>query len=248
MANLKDLLYTNAGTITTITLSEFIVSNTTESANNGGRCCAWVVPAGASYIKFEIWGGGGSGGGACCCMQGFPGGGGSYAIKVLTGGQVVPGCTYTICAASSSVQSNTNNGCTGYDTYVTGNNLSNFCAKGGTNGCTNCNAWNGNCYQCQQCFYQCGAFGGDICVWSTCGASRITMYCWNHGQQHASVAPGTVSGPVFGPGGCWCGGVVEAQMCKPIYPGGGGFAAQVYGGACRCGWWGAPGAVSVTWG
>jgi len=162
MANLKDLLYTNAGSVTTITLREFVVGNPTQSANNGGCCCAWTVPAGASYIKFEMWGGGGGGGGACCCMQGFPGGNGAYAVKVLSGAQVVPGCVYTICAGGSSVQSNTNNGCMGYDSYVTGNNLSNFCAKGGRNGCTNCNAWNGNCYQCAQCFYQCGAFGGDI--------------------------------------------------------------------------------------
>ncbi len=247
MANLRDLLYTDAGTVTTITLREFIVSNTTQSGDNGGRCCAWTVPTGATYIKFEIWGGGGGGGGACCCMQGFPGGNGAYAQKVLQGAQVRPGCVYTICAASSSTISNTNNGCMGYDSYVTGFNLSNFCAKGGRNGCTNCNAWV-NCHHCNQCYYQCGAFGGDLCVWSQCGASRITIYCWNHGQQHAPTGPGTVSGPIFGPGGCWCGGIFEGQMCGPVYPGGGGFAAQVYGGACRCGWFGAPGAVSVTWG
>lgn len=248
MATLKDLLYTNAGTITTITLREFVVSNPGQSANNGGCCCAWTVPAGASYIKFEMWGGGGGGGGSCCCMQGFPGGNGAYAVKVLSGSQVVPGCVYTICAGGSSVQSNTNNGCMGYDSYVQGYNLSNFCAKGGRNGCTNCNAWQGNCYQCAQTFYECGAFGGDICIYGQCGASRITMYCWNHGQQHAPVGTATVSGPVFGPGGCNIAGVGCTQFCQPVYPGGGGFAAQVYSGVCLCGYWGAAGAVSVTWG
>ena len=248
MANLRDLLYTGAGSISSGILSEFVVGNPTQSGNNGGCCCAWTVPAGTSYIKFEMWGGGGGGGGACCCMQGHPGGAGAYAIKTLGATQVVPGTVYTICAGGSSVVSNTNNGCTGYDSYVTGTNLSNFCAKGGGNGCTNCNAWNGNCYQCRQDWCRCGAFGADICSWGACGAARITMYCFGQAQQWAAVASGTVSGPIFDAGGCVCQGINESALCGPIYPGGGGFSAIAYAGACRCGWYGAAGAVSVTFG
>lgn len=248
MANLRDLLYTGAGSLSVVSLTEFVVENRTASQNNGGACCLWTVPAGTSYIRFEIWGGGGSGGGTCCCMQGHPGGSGAYAIKTLTADQITPGTQYTICAAGTSCFSNTNNGCVGYDSYVTGPSLSNFCAKGGGNGCTNCNAWQGNCHQCRQNWCRCGAFGGDICSWGACGASRITMYCFNQGQQWAPVASGTVSGPVFDAGGCTCTGIFNIGMCAPVHPGGGGFSALSYGGACRCSWYGAAGAVSVTFG
>lgn len=248
MANLRDLLYTGAGSLSVVNLTEFVVENRTASQNNGGACCLWTVPAGTSYIRFEIWGGGGSGGGTCCCMQGHPGGSGAYAIKTLTADQIVSGSQYTICAAGTSCFSNTNNGCVGYDSYVIGCGLSNFCAKGGGNGCTNCNAWQSNCHQCRQNWCRCGAFGGDICSWGACGASRITMYCFGQGQQWAPVASGTVSGPVFSGGGCTCQGFGGSAMCGPIHPGGGGFSAQQFGGGCRCSWYGAAGAVSVTFG
>ena len=63
------------------------------------------------------------------------------------------------------------------------------------------------------------------------------------------VAPGTVSGPVFGPDGCYpYGGLGSALFCQPIFPGGGGLSAQVHSGQCYCGWWGAAGLVLVTYG
>ena len=182
-------------------------------------------------------------------MMGHPGGSGAYAIKTLGPNDIVPGSTYTICAGGSSCLSNTNNGCVGYDSYVVGCGLTNLCAKGGGNGCTNCAAWCGQCYQCRQNWCRCGAFGdGALCFWGACGASRITMYCFGQAQQWAAVASGTVSGPVFDAGGCVCQGIGGNTMCNPVYPGGGGFSAIAYAGACRCGYWGAPGAVSVTFG
>ena len=248
MANLRALLYTDAATFQYSNLREFVVGHSTNTPSNGGCCCQWTVPAGTAYIKFEIWGGGGGGGGACCCMMGHPGYSGSYGIKTLTGTQVVVGAVYTICAGGSSAVSSTNAGCGGFTSYVNGTNLSNFCACGGFFGCTNCCAFSGNCQQCAQCFYQGGAFGADLCIYGTCGASNITMYCFNQGQQWAPVAAGTVSGPVFGPSGCSCTGYGESSLCAPVFPGGGGFAAQVYAGGCKCGYHGAGGAVSVTYG
>jgi hypothetical protein len=248
MADIKSLLYSGAVIYNKVTLQEFAVKNFTETPENGGCCLLWTVPADSTYIKFEMWGGGGGGGGACCCMQGFPGGGGSYGTKELTGSQVRPGCTYTICAAATTGAAPSNNGCTGYTSFVQGHNLSNFCAIGGTNGCTNCNAWQGNCYQCSMCSYRCNAYGGDLNVSSSCGGSRVTFYCFNQAQQWATVAPATVSGPVFGPAGCSCVGIGYESLCKPIFPGGGGFSGQHYAGGCFCGWYGGAGLVLVTYG
>ncbi len=249
MANLRDLLYTNAATITAISLLEFAVANTTETGSNGGRCCAWTVPAGASYIKFEMWGAGGGGGGSCCCMQGWPGGSGSYAVRTLTGTQVVPGCVYTICAGGSSAVSNTNDGCPGNTSYVTGHNLSNFCARGGCGGCTFCYGFCSACHTNQMCDRTCCAVGGDLVMHGTCGARYTEFYCYAGSQQFAPVAPGTVSGPVFGPQGCTpFVGIGNGSLCKPVFPGGGGFSAQVHSGQCRCSWYGAPGLVLVTFG
>lgn len=249
MSNLRTLLYTSAVTVNTASLLEFAVANTTESGSNGGRCCAWTVPANASYIKFEMWGGGGGGGGACCCMQGWPGGSGSYAVKTLSGSQVVPGTTYTICAGGTSAVSNTNDGCPGNTSYVTGTNLSNFCARGGCGGDTRCYGFCSCRYTCTQNSNVCCSTGGDVCISGTCGGSVIQFFCYAGSQQWAPVAPGTVSGPVFGPSGCTpYVGIGNGSLCKPVFPGGGGFSAQVHSGACYCGWYGAAGLVMVTYG
>ena len=249
MSNLRTLLYTGAATIESPKLLEFAVSNTTESGSNGGRCCAWTVPDGTSYIRFEMWGGGGGGGGSCCCMQGWPGGSGSYAVKTLTRGQVVPGTVYTICAGGTSAVSNTNAGCPGDTSYVTGTNLSNFCARGGTGGCTFCNGFASSCYNYQQYAEVCCSTGGDVCISGICGARNTEFYCYNASQQWAPVAPATVSGPVFGPNGCTpYVGIGNGGLCKPVFPGGGGFSAQVSSGVCYCGWYGAAGLVMVTYG
>lgn len=249
MSNLRTLLYTDAAVITTASLLEFAVANTTETGNNGGRCCQWTVPTGTSYIKFEMWGGGGGGGGACCCMQGWPGGSGSYAVKTLSGAQVVAGNTYTICAGGTSIVSNTNDGCPGYTSYVTGSNLSNFCARGGCGGDVRCYGFCSCRHICKQNSDVCCATGGDVCISGTCGGSVIQFFCYAGSQQWAPVAPGTVSGPVFGPSGCTpYVGIGDGSLCKPVFPGGGGFSAQVHSGQCRCSWWGAAGLVMVTYG
>jgi hypothetical protein len=43
-------------------------------------------------------------------------------------------------------------------------------------------------------------------------------------------------------------GIGDGAICLPVYPGGGGFSAQVHSGVCRCGHWGAAGLVLVTYG
>lgn len=249
MSNLRTLLYTNAATVTTASLLEFAVSNTGLSGSNGGRCCLFTVPAGASYLKFEMWGGGGGGGGSCCCMAGMPGGSGSYAVKTLSGTAVVPGQQYSICAGGTSSISPTNAGCPGDTSYVTGLNLSNFCARGGCGGRTFCYGFCSAEYTCRQVSNVCCATGGDICISGTCGGRYTEFYCYAGSHQWAPVAPGTVSGPVFGPTGCTpYVGIGDGPICMPVFPGGGGMSAQVHSGVCRCGHWGAAGLVLVTYG
>lgn len=245
MATLKNLLYNSY--ITSVRLQEFVVLNDTFSVNNGGCCCLWTVPASVKYIKFEMWGGGGGGAGGCCCQQGSGGSGGSYAVKTLTGAQVVSGCQYTICAAGSTAQSNTCCGFPGNTSYVTGFNLSNFCARGGCQGMTTC-AYNST-NPSFQAYSICCAVGGDINIPATQSLLRANTYCYYGIQMLTSVAPATVSGPIIGPVGCSVAGAGECgALPPPVVPGGGGHSATTHAGLCRCGWWGAPGAVIVTYG
>jgi len=249
MADLRTLLYTGAATIQSASLLEFAVRNNSQTSSNGGCCCLWTVPAGKSYIKFEMWGAGGGGGGSCCCMFGWPGGSGSYVVKTLTGSEVTPGAQYTICAGGTGSWSNTNSGCPGNTSFVTGPNLSNFCARGGCGGYTFCYGFCSACHTYRQCSEQCCATGGDLCVAGICGARFTEFYCYHGSQQHVPAAPGTVSGTTFGPDGCTpYSGLGNAGFCEPIFPGGGGLSAQVHSGQCYCGWWGGPGLVMVTYG
>ena len=246
MANLKTLLYTNF--VSGAEVKELFVANTTFAANNGGRCCLWTVPAGTKYIRFEMWGGGGGGAGACCCQQGYGGSSGSYAVKTLTGAQVVAGCQYTICAAGSTQQANTCCGFVGNTSFVSGNNLGTFCAPGGERGNTSCYYYV-NTYHRMSCYYQSCAVGGDINIHSTQSTTKNAFYCYNGSNMQTTVAPATVSGPIYGPAGCTNAGAGDCTLLSPaIFPGGGGHSAQVHSGVCRCGWWGAPGLVLVTYG
>lgn len=246
MADLRSLLYTGAGSIAVPELREILIANKGQSADNGGACCCWCVPEGTSYIRIEMWGGGGGGAGGCCCMQGRPGGSGTYALKTLTGTEVVPGSYICICAGGSSGSAPSNDGCVGCHSRAIGCNLG-MCARGGYYGCSRCEYFR-QCYNCQiMCYNTCCAEGGDVVVHGTRGDTQSSQYCIYNGHQWAPVAPGTVSGPIVGPTGCtcaWCGD----QLSYPPFPGGAGLTVQVFSGGCRRGQWGAPGAVSIRYG
>ena len=247
MANLRELLYTDAVVVAVPQLQEFLVARIDGNPANGGCCCVWTVPAGATYIRFELWGGGGGGAGSCCCMQGYAGGSGSYTVKTLQGAEVVPGCQYTICAGGSTTQGQSNDGCSGCHSYVTGHNLSNLCARGGQGGYTSCCQF-ANCYVCQMCYYYCCSTGGDYNIHTARGGRIASQYCHQQSQQWATVAASTVSGPIIGPNGCTCSWCGQDTMPRPVFPGGGGMSSQNFGGGCRRGYWVSPGAVSVTFG
>ena len=134
--NLSTLAYTIPATQGNNYPREFLVYNTSQgSLNNGGQCCAWTVPNNASWVTFEIWGGGGGGAGSCCCQSGPGAGAGAYAVQTVNL-TTYAGCTYTICAASSTCISPGTGGYGGNTTWVQGPGLSNFCATGGSYGCT----------------------------------------------------------------------------------------------------------------
>tara|TARA_B100001113_G_C21113170_1_gene624177 strand:- start:809 stop:1939 length:1131 start_codon:yes stop_codon:yes gene_type:complete len=96
-----------------------------------GRNCTWTVPSGVTCARFQIWGPGSSSGSGCCCGVGMPGTSGAYAsviIPVTAGDSYIlcAGCAYCCYGCFSNIQPGT-------PSYVQGNNLSNYCVKGGDN-------------------------------------------------------------------------------------------------------------------
>lgn len=96
-----------------------------------GFCCQWTVPGGVTCARFQIWGAGAGTGYGCCCSFTTFGGTGAYASVIIP---VTAGNTYTLCAGcafcccATAGGTNCANGC---PSYVTGTNLSGFCAEGG---------------------------------------------------------------------------------------------------------------------
>jgi len=96
-----------------------------------GFCCQWTVPGGVTCARFQIWGAGAGTGYGCCCSFTPFGGTGAYASVIIP---VTAGNTYTLCSGcamcccATAGGSHCANGC---PSFVTGTNLSNFCAEGG---------------------------------------------------------------------------------------------------------------------
>ena len=118
---------------------------------NTNCICRWCVPCGVTKVTFEIWGGGGGGGGACCCMNGIPGTTGAYSRKTLTYPEVEGGFCYSMCVGTATSNTNSFRGRRGCSTYITGCNLSNFCAEGGYGGCSCCGIWSTTSNYSQDC-------------------------------------------------------------------------------------------------
>jgi hypothetical protein len=167
------------------------------SYGQAGGCCAWTVPAGAQFLRFQMWGAGAASKAAISCGISIYGGSGAYASVIIP---AVPGCVYTLCAGcgfccfSYGVDSGTGSGCA---SYVIGYGLNNVCADGGevspycwmkrekaVNGVDNpdfanicvmlpnstwaCNAINKGIYY-GQCMCQYGNFySNNICVFQGC--------------------------------------------------------------------------------
>lgn len=217
-----------------------------QSCSNGGgcicqacgQCCLWTVPDGASKVIFEIWSGGGGGPGhTCCncCSFSIGGAGGNYAVKSIN---TVPGCTYTICAGGSWPCSKSH-GCTasmGCASYVTGHNLSNFCAQGGCGGwMCNGDAWgprvHGTCANCGCC--GCGIQGADF------GIMGSTGWKLGHSGCHCQGSDGSWSGvaPMIGKMTMNAGTEVWCSCgCYISWPAGGGLSgtSTYCGNVAKC--------------
>jgi hypothetical protein len=213
-----------------------------------GCCCLWTVPTGVRRVTFELWGAGGNGSGACSCgrCQHYAGAqGGYYNSKTIS---VCPTWQYTICAGGvypcNSIECNACDGCA---SYVTGCNLSGFCALGGSCGCADGN-WNTMCFSdWGKCCFSPGGNGGDFGMGNHRGSYAGSFAC--HCYRYVSCSTGA---PFLGSGGvvqelteCWmrCG-------CWTVpYASGGQNAMTTYcgSGCCGQGGTGGPGIVRVTY-
>lgn len=231
------------------------------------NCCAWTVPNGVNSVTFEVWGGGGGGGSTAttcdCCARGQSGGGGGYSMKTIS---VTPGDIYTVCAGNGACTSAgfgygsetayCSNGYAGGTSYVTGTNLSNFCATGGQGGNSSIN----NCYRSCGCNANLGGvgFGGDV---METGGNSVQGSMGSNAQASWTMG-GQGAGPGGGVGGFNTGGInnstcsgahAAASGDNPylwgVFPGGGGAGAGYTCCACcnRPGGAGAAGLVKITW-
>jgi len=217
-----------------------------------GKCCLWTVPDKAKRVSFEVWSGGGGGGGMnCCCFcsKGWHGAGGNYAIKTIT---TSPGCQYTICAGGvwPCLRSYACIGGQGCASYVTGYNLSNFCAVGGCGGLMcNGDAWEPRFWEsCANCNV-CGFFGADFGVMGTTGhkIGHAGCQCTQNDAVFTGVAPFIGKMGITGSSGqwFWCG-------CYINWPSGGGYTglSSYCGDNLKCfssGMQGGSGIVKITY-
>jgi hypothetical protein len=212
-----------------------------------GCCCLWTVPTGVRKVSFELWGAGGNGAGACSngrCQHYGGAQGGYYNSKTIA---VCAGWTYTVCAGGVypclSIECN---GCKGCTTYISGCNLSNFCAQGGRAGCasgdwnTMCNSDWGDCCMTPV------AWGGDFGMGNHTGSMSGSFAC--HCYRHTFCASGA---PFLGGAGvmgqlteCW----IRCGCWTVPYGSGGQNAMTTYcGGCCGQGGTGGSGLVKITY-
>lgn len=224
----------------------YVYNSNITGTPNGGQCCLWTVPAGATWAKFEVWGGGGPGGGACCCQQGGnSGGAGSYARKTI---QVTPGQTFTICAGGSTCCFSACQAPTGFPSYACNASATPcalcLCASGGLGGFTQCFVMLQGCYHCITCI--CGsACGHDFALCGATGASHNTSCGFNSWNWTAE--------PTYVGGGLRIGQDHCRSQCGTFFngcgsfPGGGGGNANTSDGGVWCGGQGVQGLVVITY-
>lgn len=217
------------------------------NACTSGCCCLWTVPTNVRRVTFELWGAGGSGAGACSngrCMIWGGAGGGYYNTKTI---DVCPGWTYTICAGGVYPCCNFETcGCLGCSSYVTGCNLTNFCAMGGHGGFSE-NSWSLGCYSdwgC--CVAPTGQWGGDFAMGNHRGMywNPKGVFCHCHGRYSIPTsAPFIGTNVMQALNFCW----IRCGCWTVPYGHGGQNAMTTYcGGCCGQGGMGGPGLVKIT--
>ena len=214
----------------------------------GGNTCTWTVPTDVKEVTFELWGGGGAGGQNYCCYCGLGvgGGGGAYSLKSIA---VTPGTTYTIVAGAGGSGNfycspgGSQVGCRGCTSYVTGTNLTNFCAEGGCGGC-----WYSGCIPGNAEATGGGlAYGGDVNLAGNKAWLKSGICTWYTPKFFSAGG----SSPLGGPNQ-----MHQGNFCTPyfsggydgVFPGGGGTGlSKCCCDCCGCGGSGAPGLVRITY-
>lgn len=224
----------------------FYVQNTSNSAQNGGRCCAWTVPAGVTTATFEMWGAGADGQGARCCERpGTMPTNGSYALVTV---DVTEGTSFTLCAAGSGCE-----GCccgtgpTGFPSFVQCSGSTIGCAPGGTGGCST--FLRGGMGDGQICCHgllsSCGL--GDIVIAGTGTTSIQNNYCKNQVFHFVSGGWGSDRKTPD-----WCASDYTRQGTQimsscPAFPSGAGSPGRACGGGYCYGQHGAGGLVKISY-
>lgn len=160
------------------------VYDSTSGYFRDGGCCLWTVPAGATKVRFELWGAGAGSGAGLCCGGSPPGPTGAYATMTI---DAVPGCQYTLCAGAANSCLSYCTGCqdiSGCQSYVTGYDLTGFCADGGCSSlCRNMGIIHGQ--TC--CRYQApGRTNSGPCI---CGGNYTIWYCYDNSCATCGIVP-----------------------------------------------------------
>ena len=174
------------------------VCGTLWKAGEGGSC-TWTVPAGATRLKFQVWGAGKGSNPGCCCGGDAGAHTGAYSELTM---DAVPGEAYTICAGCSCStylcsNSNPGNGC---QSGVTGPGICCLMADGGH--CYNANCGSMNAMRC--CFgtSACQRNQNPYCTTSGpcwCGNGE---YCFDNSCSTCGVVP--VYPSCCDNTSCWC--------------------------------------------
>ena len=221
------------------------------NACSSGCCCLWTVPSGVKKLHIQLWGSGGNGGGSCSCnrcQHAMGAAGGYYNVKTIN---TAPGCQYTICAGGVypcySIECRA---CFGCSSYVTGYNLSNFCAIGGHDGYSN-TAWSTTCNSENYCCKQPGDEGGDWYQPTQSGNFGAGEFVYDRGHCHcynyawyASGAALIGTNVTMSLRECW----IRCGCWTVPYGNGGQNGHSTYcGGNCGQGGTGGPGLVKITY-
>lgn len=256
MATLRDLIL-NTPITASFRQQQLAVFNGREGTGvqDGGRCCCWLIPSGASWATFEMWGAGGDGGGACCCMGPYRNPGtGQYAKKTLA----LSGATgfYIICAAGSGCCSQQCCGGCGFPSFVLCCTLGvAVCAGGGSGGCTVCHRMGGQACTgicVPGCWQGCNGGGYDLALPSVSNGDMQNNFCTSASLPYTQT--GLKYTPNMRHGADSCGVGMTVSGCyyyhgqMTTWPGGPGASGQACGGPCCWGGWGTGGLVLITYG
>ena len=191
----------------------------------GPASCTWVVPAGATKAKFQVWGAGMGSNPGCCCGGTPSGENGAYSQATMS---VTPGDSYTICAGCTCSRyccSNSTPG-EGCMSGVTGPNI--CCLKADGAHCYQANCDDLNHLRCMSGYpgSACYRFQSPYCTDSGPCWCGLGEYCYDNGCATCGVVP-------IYPGCCYtlyCSCICDGLTCRVHSATEGHFG--MHGGGC----------------